>query len=133
MRRLGQVLGVEAMSLYNHVANKDDILDGIVDIVVGEIELPAPGPTGSRRCGGRALSAHDVFVRHPWAASLIPVGNRVRPARWRYMDAILGMPSRSGLLGRDDRSRVSRPGEPHRGLHAVGGGVGYRPRRTFPT
>ena len=53
MRRLGERLDVEAMSLYKHVANKEDLLDGIVDIVVGEIDLPAPGEGWrSRRCGG---------------------------------------------------------------------------------
>ena len=51
MRRLGEDLGVEAMSLYKHVANKDDLLDGMVDLVFAEIELPAPAaPTGGRRC-----------------------------------------------------------------------------------
>ena len=52
MRKLAQELGVEAMSLYHHVANKDDILDGIVDLVFGEIELPAGEPTGRRPCAG---------------------------------------------------------------------------------
>ena len=50
MRRLGEELGVEAMSLYKHVANKDDLLDGMVDLVFGEIELPGGGRTGGRRC-----------------------------------------------------------------------------------
>ena len=49
MRKLGQELGVEAMSLYNHVANKDDIVDGIVELVLGEIEVPPARPTGRRR------------------------------------------------------------------------------------
>ena len=53
MRKLGQALGVEAMSLYNHVANKDDLLDGIVDLVTSEIELPPRAPTGRRRSAGR--------------------------------------------------------------------------------
>jgi AcrR family transcriptional regulator len=69
MRRLGQELGVEAMSLYNHVANKVDLLDGITDLVLGEIELPAEGDwkEALRR---HAISAHDVLVAHPWACKL---------------------------------------------------------------
>src|SRR5215217_4101935 len=69
MRRLARDLGVEAMSLYNHVANKSDLVDGIVDVVLEEIELPADGEdweSAIRRC---AISAHHVFVRHPWACS----------------------------------------------------------------
>ena len=50
MRKLGEALGVEAMSLYNYVANKDQLLDGMVDLVFGEIDLPTGGPTGRRRC-----------------------------------------------------------------------------------
>jgi AcrR family transcriptional regulator len=69
MRRLGQELGVEAMSLYNHVANKNDLLNGITDLVLGEIELP---PDGDWRDALRrhAISAHDVLIAHPWACKL---------------------------------------------------------------
>ena len=52
MRKLAKELGVEAMSLYNHVANKDDLLDGIVDLVFAEIEAPSPASTGGPRCAG---------------------------------------------------------------------------------
>src|SRR6267143_6978609 len=69
MRRLGQQLGVEAMSLYNHVANKDDILSGIVDMVVSDFDLPTPGAGWKAALRKAAISAHDVLVRHPWAAS----------------------------------------------------------------
>jgi AcrR family transcriptional regulator len=88
MRKLGQALGVEAMSLYNHVANKDDILSGIVDIVEGAIELPS-GADWKARLRRTAISAHDVFDRHPWAASLTLSTTGSRPARWRYTNAIL--------------------------------------------
>src|SRR5918911_147 len=71
MRRLAQELGFEAMSLYNHVANKDDLLDGILDLVVGEIEVPGPGTGWRTAMRQRALSAHEVLVRHPWAAMLL--------------------------------------------------------------
>ena len=58
MRKLGEVLGVEAMSLYNHVANKDELLDGMIDLVFGEIELPPAAPPGKRRCeSGRSPRA----------------------------------------------------------------------------
>src|ERR1700681_4261143 len=68
MRKLGQELGVEAMSLYNHVANKDDIIDGIVDLVFSEIELPAAGAGWKPAMRKRAISAHDALLRHRWAA-----------------------------------------------------------------
>ncbi len=97
MRRLGQVLGVEAMSLYNHVANKDDILNGIVDIVESGIELPAPGAEWKSALRRTGLSARDVFVRHPWAASLSLSATGKRPARWRYVNAILGSLREAGF------------------------------------
>jgi AcrR family transcriptional regulator len=90
MRRLGQELGVEAMSLYNHVANKDDILGGMVDIVMGEIELPASGADWKAGIRRTAKSAYEVLLRHPWSASLVLSGPRVSYARLRYMDAVLG-------------------------------------------
>jgi AcrR family transcriptional regulator len=90
MRKLGQELGVEAMSLYNHVANKDDILGGMVDIVMGEIELPAVGADWKAAIRRTARSAYEVLLGHPWAASLVLTGPGVSYARLRYMDAILG-------------------------------------------
>ncbi len=97
MRRLGQMLGVEAMSLYNHVANKDDILNAIVDIVESDIELPAPGAEWKSALRRTGLSARDVFVRHPWAASLSLSATGTRPARWRYMNSILGSLREAGF------------------------------------
>ena len=65
MRKLAKSLGVEAMSLYNHVANKGDLVDAMVDRVIAEIELPdGEWEDAVRRC---AISAHAAFVRHPWA------------------------------------------------------------------
>lgn len=90
MRRLGQALGVEAMSLYNHVANKDDILDGIVDMVVSEFELPQPRTEWKAAIRRTALSAHEVLVRHPWSASLMLSPRRTSDRRLRYMNALLG-------------------------------------------
>src|SRR6266550_6352913 len=88
MRKLARELGVEAMSLYNHVANKGDLVDGIVELVVGEIDLPATADweTAIREC---AISAHDAFLRHPWACSLVmsPTATRgARVPRLRYME-----------------------------------------------
>ena len=71
MRRLGQEVGVEAMSLYNHVRNKEELLNGMVDIVFSEIDLPTPDedwPTAMRR---RAISARQALKRHPWAIGLM--------------------------------------------------------------
>jgi AcrR family transcriptional regulator len=70
MRKLGQELGVEAMSLYNHVKNKDEVLDGIVEAVVREVEVPPADVDWKAALRQNAISAHDALMRHPWAASL---------------------------------------------------------------
>jgi AcrR family transcriptional regulator len=90
MRNLGQGLGVEAMSLYNHVANKDDILDGIVDLVFGEIALPADGVDWKTALRRRAISAHQALLRHRWAPSLMQSRTRPGPATLRHHDSVLG-------------------------------------------
>jgi AcrR family transcriptional regulator len=97
MRNLAQELGVKAMSLYNHVKNKDDLIDGIVDIVVGEIEVPnfkLDWKTAMRR---RAISAHEVLLRHPWATMPIVSRINVGPAILRYVDATLGCLHKAGF------------------------------------
>jgi AcrR family transcriptional regulator len=90
MRKLAQALGVKAMSLYNHVANKDDILNGIVDLVIGEIDLPPLDTDWQTAIRHRACSAHRVLMRHPWAALEIMSRVNVGPAMLRYVDATLG-------------------------------------------
>jgi AcrR family transcriptional regulator len=90
MRRLGEALGVEAMSLYRHVANKEDILDGIVDMVVGEIAAPEVGGAWQAAMRRRAVSAHAVLMRHPWATMLLVSRANVGPAMLRYVDATIG-------------------------------------------
>ena len=90
MRALGAALGVQAMSLYKHVANKDAILDAIVDVVVGEIELPSRADPWKLAMRRRALSAHAVLLRHPWACGLMMSRMNVGPAMLRYVDATLG-------------------------------------------
>ena len=90
MRRLAQELGIEAMSLYHHVANKDDILDGMVDMVFGEIELPAEGADWKTAMRDRARSARAALTRHPWAIGLMESRSSPGPATLRHHDAVLG-------------------------------------------
>jgi AcrR family transcriptional regulator len=97
MRKLAQRLGVEAMTLYYYFAKKDDILTAIVDLVVREIDLPSAGPDWRSAIRETAISAHDVLVRHPWAASLILTPPGMSEARLRYMDAILGTLRQAGF------------------------------------
>jgi AcrR family transcriptional regulator len=90
MRKLGQELGVEAMSLYNHVANKDDILDGIVDLVFAEIEVPSDRVDWKAAMRRRGISVREVLVRHPWATSLMQSRTRPGPATLRHNDSVIG-------------------------------------------
>ncbi len=90
MRRLGQELGVEAMSLYNHVANKDDVLDGMVDLVLGDIEIPPTGTPWKTAMRQRAISAHEVLLAHPWAALQIMSRFNIGLGMTRYLDSTLG-------------------------------------------
>jgi AcrR family transcriptional regulator len=90
MRKLGEVLGVEAMSLYNHVANKGELLDGMIDLVFSEIGLPsreADWKTAMRR---RAVSARQVLIRHRWAIGLMESRRSPGPATLRHHDAVIG-------------------------------------------
>ncbi len=97
MRELGRRLGVEAMSLYNHVANKDDLLDGMVDLVVSEIDLPSDTVDWKEAMRVRAISAQSVFSRHPWASGLIDSRESSGPARLRYFDWVVGTLRRAGF------------------------------------
>ncbi len=90
MRRLGQELGVEAMSLYRHVANKDDLLDGMVDVVFGEIELPPDGADWRTAMRRRAISVRAALTRHPWATPLMQSRSTPGPATLRHHDAVIG-------------------------------------------
>ena len=90
MRRLGEELGVEAMSLYKHVANKDDLLDGMTDAVFAEIGLP-DGASGWRTAmRERAISVRAVLARHPWATSLMQSRTSPGPATMRHHDTVIG-------------------------------------------
>jgi AcrR family transcriptional regulator len=88
MRNLGKAVGVEAMSLYNHVANKDDVLDGMVDLVVSEIELPSKPGVWKAAVRQSAISAHKTLSRHPWACDLW-TSRQIWSARLRFGDALL--------------------------------------------
>ncbi len=88
MRKLAQELGVEAMSLYYYVAKKEDLLAGMVDLVVREMELPSMGDDWKAALRKSAISAHDVLVRHPWACGLM-MSVKDGTARLRWMDAVL--------------------------------------------
>ncbi|HEY4844735.1 MAG TPA: TetR/AcrR family transcriptional regulator [Candidatus Dormibacteraeota bacterium] len=90
MRKLGHELGVEAMSLYNHVRNKVDMLDGMVDVVFSEIDLPADGVDWRRAMRKRAISARQALLHHPWAIGLMESRATPGPATLRHHDAVLG-------------------------------------------
>jgi len=96
MRKLARELGVEAMTLYYYVANKNDLVEGMADLVAKEIELPSEDVEWREATRRRAMSAHEVLARHHWAS---PLWMRVMigPARMRYMDSALGVYRRAGL------------------------------------
>lgn len=97
MHAIGQRLGVEAMSLYRHVRNKDDILDGIADLVMGDFEVPSRDVDWRTAIRRSAISAHQVLLRHTWASSLIESRISAGPARLRYLDAMIGVLSAEGF------------------------------------
>jgi AcrR family transcriptional regulator len=97
MRKVGELLRVEAMSLYKHVANKDDILDGVVDAVFAEVGLPGTGADWRTAMRERAVSAREVLVRHPWAIGLLDSRRNAGPATIRHHDAVIGSLRRGGF------------------------------------
>ncbi len=90
MRRLGEELGVEAMSIYGHVSNKEDLLNGMVDAVFAEIELPSHNDHWREALRKRSISFRDAMSRHPWAVSLKDSGTNPGPATLRHHDRVLG-------------------------------------------
>jgi AcrR family transcriptional regulator len=117
MRRVAEQLGAEAMSLYHHVANKDDILDGIVDVVAREIndvveriDLPTQGAAWKPALRRRILSAREVLLRHPWAPGVFQTRTTTPAAVLQYYDAVLGI-MRDGGIGYSLA---------HQALHALG-------------
>lgn len=108
MRKLAAELGYEVMSLYNHVANKDEILDGIVERAAAEIEIAPAGTPWKPALRSVVLSAHQSFLRHPWAAGLWPA-TESGPSRVAYMEALL----------RTMRVAGFPPGIAYHGYHAL--------------
>ncbi|WP_067652158.1 TetR/AcrR family transcriptional regulator [Nocardia harenae] len=97
MRRLGTLLGVEAMSLYNHVRGKGDLLDGMVDLVFAEIELPGMGEDWQDAMRRRARSARSALARHRWAVGLMESRAAPGQATLRHHDAVIGCLRRAGF------------------------------------
>jgi AcrR family transcriptional regulator len=90
MRRLGEELGVEAMSIYTHVANKEDLLNGMVDAVFAEIVLPSHSDDWRTALRKRSISFREALMRHPWATTLKDSGTNPGPATLRHHDRVLG-------------------------------------------
>jgi AcrR family transcriptional regulator len=90
MRKLGEAVGVEAMSLYHHVANKEDLLDGMIDMVFAEIDLPSRDQDWKTATRRRAVSARQVLSRHGWAIGFMESRSSPGPATLRHHDAVLG-------------------------------------------
>jgi len=97
MRRLAEAVGVEAMSLYNHVSSKDDLIDGMIDSVIGEIVIPRPGSPWEREMRRRAESAHAVLMQHRWAAVTLLSRLTTGPNMIRYIDATIGCLREAGF------------------------------------
>ncbi|WP_349307781.1 TetR/AcrR family transcriptional regulator C-terminal domain-containing protein [Streptomyces sp. HNM0645] len=91
MRAIAEPLGVEAMSLYHHVAGREEILDGMVDAVFGEIDLPPRDTDWKSAMRHRAFSARTVLGRHPWAIGLMDSRSQPGPATLRHHDAVIGV------------------------------------------
>ncbi|MGY1823600.1 TetR/AcrR family transcriptional regulator [Geodermatophilus sp. SYSU D00079] len=118
MRRLAQELGVVPMALYKHVANKDELLDGMVDAVIGEFDAPDPSLDWRTAVRERVLSARRAVLRHPWARQAIESRTHRTPAVLGYMDAVTGT-FRSGGFSADLTHHV---------MHALGNRIwGFSP------
>lgn len=97
MRRLGQVLQVEAMSLYRHVAGKEAILDGISELVMGEVKVPARNLPWRQALRESAISTHRALLRHPWASAVLESRRNPGQARMTYLDAVVSILLDAGL------------------------------------
>jgi len=91
MRRLAQELGVVPMALYKHLANKEEVLDGMLDVVVGEIDPPATDTAWKSAVRERILSARRALLRHPWASRVMESRTEPTPTVMGYMDSMIGM------------------------------------------
>jgi AcrR family transcriptional regulator len=122
MRKLAQQLAVVPMALYKHVANKEQLLDGMVDVIVGEIDPPIAGPDWKAAIRQRILSARQVLLRHPWASRVIETRAAPTPVVLEYMDSIVGM-FRAGGFSVDLTHHV---------MHALGSRMWGFTQEVFP-
>jgi AcrR family transcriptional regulator len=113
MRRLAQELGVEAMSLYTHVRNKDDLLDGMVDAVISKIPASADGAGWKASLRQLALAARGVVLAHPWAPRIIETRAAPGAAAIQYVNAVLGILREGGFT----------VAQAHHALHILGSRV----------
>jgi AcrR family transcriptional regulator len=90
MRTLAEMLDVAPMALYRHVANKDDLIDAMVDVVFSEIGLPSGGAEWKSAMRDRAIAVYDTLARHRWAIGLMESRRNPGPANLRHHDAVLG-------------------------------------------
>jgi len=97
MRKLGEAVGVEAMSLYNHVPSKGDLLDGLIDLVFSEIELPRSADDWRKAMRQRAIAVRAALKRHRWAIGLMESRTSPGPATLRHHDAVLGCLRQAGF------------------------------------
>ncbi|NUR90131.1 MAG: TetR/AcrR family transcriptional regulator [Nonomuraea sp.] len=97
MRRLAGVLGAGAMSLYYYVANKEELLDAMIDVVFEEIELPPAEADWQSAMRRRAVSARQVLARHPWAIGLMESRTSPGPANLRHREAVTACLRRAGF------------------------------------
>ena len=101
MRKLGAELGVEAMSLYNHVANKDEILDGMIDHVFTTIPLPDPKEDWRVSVRSTGLAAMEQFTAHPWVVNLLMQRGNFGNASLVFMNQVLGILRAAGFSDED--------------------------------
>ena len=99
MRSTSERLGSEPMSLYRHVRNKEDMLDGLMDLVFGEVELPRSTSDWKRAMRQRAIAVRKVLSRHPWALALVESRVQPGPENLRHHDWVLGVLRRAGFSG----------------------------------
>ena len=97
MRNLANTLGVGPMALYYHFANKDDLIDGLVDLVFSEVELPSGGHDWKAAMRRRAISVRAALSRHPWAVGLMESRLNPGPATLRHHDAVIGSLGQAGF------------------------------------
>src|SRR4051812_13808557 len=113
MRKLAQELGVEAMSLYTHVRNKNDLLDGMVDAVIGQIPTSTDGPGWEASLRRLVLGARGVVLRHPWAPRTVETRTAPGPAMLGYVNTVIGILREGGFS----------VAQAHHALHILGSRV----------